>query len=80
MSLTRSDFYGAGRNADYKAIRERNWNGRVLQKDDYNAEIEELKSNDKSTLDNEFDVSYFFCTFCICSYHMILNYLIRKCS
>ena len=61
MSLTRSDYYGAGRNADYRAIKERNWNGRVLQKGDYNAETEELKSHYKSAHDNVFGVSYIFC-------------------
>ena len=57
MSLIKSEFYGPGRQPDYRAIKELNWNGRVLRKGDYNLPVNSFGNSQGSSLDELFNVS-----------------------
>ena len=59
MSLSKNDYYGAGRHADYKAIKKFNSNGRVLRMGDYNLLSNTWKTQYRSVLDDLFSVSEF---------------------
>ena len=60
MSFSKNEYYGAGKHADYKAIRKFNSSGRVLREGDYNLLSNTWKTHYKSVLDDLFSVSEFY--------------------